>query len=56
MSEVGWGLIGASTIAADHMIGAIRAQRGHTVAAVASYEAAHKGRKTILRATKRQAA
>lgn len=39
MSEVGWGLIGASTIAADHMIGAIRAQRGHTVAAVASRSA-----------------
>lgn len=32
----GWGLIGASTIAAEHMIGAIRAQVGHEVVAVAS--------------------
>lgn len=39
MSEVGWGLIGASTIAADHMIGAIRAQRGHAVVGVASRSA-----------------
>jgi len=32
----GWGLIGASTIAAEHMISAIRAQAGHDVVAVAS--------------------
>jgi len=32
----GWGLIGASTIAREHMIGAIRAQPGHDVVAVAS--------------------
>lgn len=32
----GWGLIGASTIAAEHMIGAIRMQAGHDVVAVAS--------------------
>jgi 1,5-anhydro-D-fructose reductase (1,5-anhydro-D-mannitol-forming) len=32
----GWGLIGASTIAAEHMIAAIRAQAGHDVVAVAS--------------------
>jgi 1,5-anhydro-D-fructose reductase (1,5-anhydro-D-mannitol-forming) len=32
----GWGLVGASTIAAEHMIGAIRAQPGHDVVAVAS--------------------
>jgi 1,5-anhydro-D-fructose reductase (1,5-anhydro-D-mannitol-forming) len=32
----GWGLIGASTIAAEHMIAAIRAQPGHEVVAVAS--------------------
>lgn len=32
----GWGLIGASTIAAEHMIAAIRAQAGHEVVAVAS--------------------
>ncbi len=36
---VGWGLIGASTIAAEHMIGAIRAQPGHAVVAVASSSA-----------------
>ena len=35
----GWGLIGASTIAAEHMIGAIRAQQGHDVVAVASSSA-----------------
>ena len=34
--QIGWGLIGASTIAAEHMIGAIRAQPGHEVVAVAS--------------------
>ncbi len=32
----GWGLIGASTIAAEHMVGAIRAQNGHDVVAIAS--------------------
>ena len=32
----GWGLIGTSTIAAEHMIGAIRAQDGHAVVAVHS--------------------
>ena len=36
---VGWGLIGASTIAAEHMIGAIRVQPGHEVVAVASSNA-----------------
>jgi 1,5-anhydro-D-fructose reductase (1,5-anhydro-D-mannitol-forming) len=35
----GWGLIGASTIAAEHMIGAIRAQAGNEVVAVASTSA-----------------
>jgi 1,5-anhydro-D-fructose reductase (1,5-anhydro-D-mannitol-forming) len=39
----GWGLIGASTIAAEHMIAAIRAQPGHTVVAVAS-SSAERGR------------
>jgi 1,5-anhydro-D-fructose reductase (1,5-anhydro-D-mannitol-forming) len=39
----GWGLIGASTIAAEHMIGAIRAQPGHEVVAVAS-SSAERGR------------
>lgn len=32
----GWGLIGASTIARQHMLGAIRAQKGHCVQAVMS--------------------
>lgn len=32
----GWGLIGTSTIAAEHMIEAIRAQHGHAVVAVHS--------------------
>ena len=35
-SSIGWGLIGASTIASEHMIGAIRAQAGHEVVAVGS--------------------
>ena len=35
----GWGLIGASTIAAEHMIDAIRTQSGHEVVAVASSNA-----------------
>ncbi|MBB4121157.1 Gfo/Idh/MocA family protein [Martelella radicis] len=34
-----WGLVGASTIASEHMIGAIRAQAGHTVEAVLSSSA-----------------
>jgi len=34
--KTGWGLIGASTIARQHMIDAIRAQPGHAVVAVAS--------------------
>ena len=33
---VGWGLIGASTIAREHMVAAIRAQTGHEVVAVHS--------------------
>jgi 1,5-anhydro-D-fructose reductase (1,5-anhydro-D-mannitol-forming) len=37
--DFGWGLIGASTIAAEHMIAAIRAQAGHGVVAVASSNA-----------------
>jgi 1,5-anhydro-D-fructose reductase (1,5-anhydro-D-mannitol-forming) len=39
MSEpnaIGWGFIGASTIAAQHMLGAVRAQPGHEVVAVCS--------------------
>ncbi len=39
----GWGLIGASTIAAEHMIAALRAQPGHAVVAVAS-RSAERGR------------
>ena len=35
-----WGLIGASTIAAEHMIAAIRAQPGHAVRAVLSHDPA----------------
>lgn len=31
-----WGLIGASTIASQHMIGAIRAQKGHDIVSVLS--------------------
>jgi 1,5-anhydro-D-fructose reductase (1,5-anhydro-D-mannitol-forming) len=42
-TSTGWGLIGASTIAAEHMIGAIRAQPGHAVVAVASSSAARAG-------------
>ncbi|MES2118006.1 MAG: Gfo/Idh/MocA family oxidoreductase [Pseudomonadota bacterium] len=38
--QIGWGLIGASTIAREWMIGAIRAQPGNTVAAVMSTDAA----------------
>jgi 1,5-anhydro-D-fructose reductase (1,5-anhydro-D-mannitol-forming) len=41
--RVGWGLIGASTIAAEHMIGAIRAQPGHDAVAVASSNAQRAG-------------
>jgi 1,5-anhydro-D-fructose reductase (1,5-anhydro-D-mannitol-forming) len=35
----GWGFIGASTIAAAHMVGAVRAQAGHEVVAIASSSA-----------------
>lgn len=35
-SNTGWGLIGASTIAREHMVQAIRAQKGHDVQAVFS--------------------
>ena len=42
-STTGWGLIGASTVASEHMIGAIRAQSGHEVVAVAS-SGAERGR------------
>lgn len=38
-TQTGWGLIGASTIAAEHMIDAIRAQPGHEVVAVMSSSA-----------------
>jgi len=36
MPDVGWGFIGASTIAREHMVAAVRAQPGHDVVAVAS--------------------
>jgi 1,5-anhydro-D-fructose reductase (1,5-anhydro-D-mannitol-forming) len=36
-----WGLIGASTIASEYLIGAIRAQPGHAIRSVASSNAAH---------------
>ena len=35
-NSIGWGLIGASTIAREHMVDAIRAQAGHNVVAVHS--------------------
>ncbi len=35
----GWGLIGASTIASEHMVGAIRSVAGHDVVSVASTSA-----------------
>ena len=35
-AKPGWGLIGASTIAKEHMIGAIRAQGGEVVAVMSS--------------------
>lgn len=38
-NRIGWGFIGASTIAEQHMIGAVRAQAGCEVAAVASSSA-----------------
>lgn len=38
-SMIGWGLIGASTVAREHMLGAIRAQAGHYVRAVVSRSA-----------------
>lgn len=37
--STGWGFIGASTIAREHMVGAVRAQPGHEVVAVASGDA-----------------
>ena len=37
--RTGWGLIGASTIASQHMIDAIRAQPGHEVVAISSRSA-----------------
>jgi 1,5-anhydro-D-fructose reductase (1,5-anhydro-D-mannitol-forming) len=40
----GWGLIGASRIAASQVIPAIRAQAGHEIVAVASSKAEHAGR------------
>lgn len=36
IQTTGWGLIGASTIAGEHMVRAIRAQAGHEIVAVAS--------------------
>lgn len=44
----GWGLIGASTIAAEHMIRAIRAQPGHDVVCVSS-SSAERGRQFAQR-------
>ena len=44
----GWGLLGASTIAAEHMIRAIRAQPGHDVVAVCS-SSAERGREFAQR-------
>jgi 1,5-anhydro-D-fructose reductase (1,5-anhydro-D-mannitol-forming) len=41
--RVGWGLIGASSIAAEHMIAGVRAQPGHDVVAVSS-SSAERGR------------
>ncbi|WP_372527066.1 Gfo/Idh/MocA family protein [Piscinibacter sp.] len=38
-TSTGWGLIGASTIARQHMLAAIRAQAGHEVVSVASSNA-----------------
>jgi 1,5-anhydro-D-fructose reductase (1,5-anhydro-D-mannitol-forming) len=38
-ARTGWGLIGASTIAREHMVEAIRAQSGHDVVAVMSSNA-----------------
>ncbi|MCX7247827.1 MAG: Gfo/Idh/MocA family oxidoreductase [Burkholderiales bacterium] len=35
-NTIGWGFIGASTIAREHMVAAVRAQIGHEVVAVAS--------------------
>jgi 1,5-anhydro-D-fructose reductase (1,5-anhydro-D-mannitol-forming) len=47
-NATGWGLIGASTIASEYMIGAIRAQTGHEVVAVAS-SSAQRGREYAQR-------
>ena len=38
-TNTGWGLIGASTIARQYMVEAIRAQKGHDVVAVMSSSA-----------------
>ena len=54
-AKLGWGLIGASTIAKEHMIGAIRAQPGGEVVAVMSSDAA-RGRTLRRRATASRAA
>jgi 1,5-anhydro-D-fructose reductase (1,5-anhydro-D-mannitol-forming) len=42
-NKIGWGFIGASTIAAEHMVAAVSAQPGHEVVAVAS-SSAERGR------------
>ena len=47
-ATTGWGLIGASTIAAEHMIGAIRAQPGHDLVSVLS-SSAERGREYAAR-------
>ncbi len=39
LTPTGWGFIGASTIAEQHMLAAVRAQAGHSVVAVASSSA-----------------
>ncbi|MAQ15871.1 MAG: hypothetical protein CMN30_13890 [Sandaracinus sp.] len=49
-------LEGYDALPAKAIVGMLAELEPATVAAVASYEAAHKGRKTILRATERQAA
>ncbi len=38
-ASTGWGFIGASTIASEHMIAAVRAQAGHDVVALSSGDA-----------------
>ena len=54
MTKLRWGLIGASTIAAEHMIGAFRANGGEAVAVMstnADRAAAYAGKHAIARAT-----